>query len=223
VESRVDPAFRVLEEIEADVLKVRVIDALLDRRSAEDPTEFAEFGHNFNMPISDTLLQAYEEVLSQGGDLDRPETLLPPEAEARDHLLRMAGILAEFHVQYRAEKDRLSALDFTDLEQRASMLLQDDALAREAGGRFDEILVDEYQDTSLVQAGIIERLVSAGGARLFVVGDPKQSIYAFRSARPENFQEAIVRARALGSDGAVIELVEDFRSRPEILRKSWQR
>src|ERR1035438_1257755 len=142
---------------------------------------------------------------------------MPPATEARDHLLRMAGILAEFHTQYRAEKDRLSALDFTDLEQRAWALLQDDALAAEAGKRFDEILVDEYQDTSRLQAGIIERIVNAGGARLFVVGDPKQSIYAFRNARPENFQEAIARAHALGSDGAVIELVEDFRSRPEIL------
>jgi ATP-dependent exoDNAse (exonuclease V) beta subunit len=227
VESRVDPAFRVLEELEADVLKVRVIDALLNRMIEEDPLEFEEFSRHFNMPTNDVLLQAYEEVLSQGGDLKNPESLLPPEKDAREHLLRIARILVEFHIQYRAEKDRLSALDFADLEQRAWTLLQDDALAAEVAGRFDEILVDEYQDTSRLQAGIVERIVAAGeskgetrldGAgktRLFVVGDPKQSIYAFRNARPENFQEAIERARA--SHGEVIELVEDFRSGPEIL------
>jgi ATP-dependent exoDNAse (exonuclease V) beta subunit len=215
VEARVDPAFRVLEELEADVLKVRVIDVLLNRLSEEDPIEFEEFSRHFNMPTDDVLLQAYEEVLSQGGDWENPESLLPPEKDARGHLLRIARILVEFHRQYRAEKDRLSALDFADLEQRAWTLLQDDALAAEAAGRFDEILVDEYQDTSRLQAGIVERIVTAGKTRLFVVGDPKQSIYAFRNARPENFQEAIERARASG--GEVIELVEDFRSRPEIL------
>ncbi len=217
VESRVDPAFRVLEELEADVLKVRVMDALLNRMSEEEPVEFEEFSRHFNVSTNDALLQVYEEVLSQGGDLTNPENLLPAEADAREHLRRIAGILVKFHDQYRVEKDRLSALDFEDLERRAFSLLQSDSLAAEVAGRFDEILVDEYQDTSRLQAGIIERIVTAGKTRLFVVGDPKQSIYAFRNARPENFTEAMARARAAGPDGAVIELVEDFRSRPEIL------
>ncbi|SRR5579871_675278 len=215
VEARVDPAFRVLEEFETDVLKVRTMDELLDQMARSESAEFEEFSRHFNKSMCDTLILAYEEARAQGASFDHAEDLLPADGPGSAQLVRIAKLLVHFHSRYSTEKDRLSALDFDDLEYRAWELLKDDTLAARAGGRFTEILVDEYQDTSRLQAAMIERLVAAGGARLFVAGDPKQSIYAFRGARPENFTEAIRRTRDEG--GVVIDLVEDFRSRPEVL------
>ena len=216
VEARVDPGLRVLEEIEADVMKQRVMDALLDRIASADPTGFSELAlHVRGRSIAETLLNGYREVAAQGGNLDDPKNLLPINDHAMfEHVERVAQTLCLFHAAYRREKDSLSALDFDDLEIRVARLLESDVIAATIGRQYDEILVDEYQDTSRLQAGIVERIVTAGGARLFVVGDPKQSIYSFRNARTENFDEAIARAEACN---AAIDLVEDFRSRPEVL------
>ncbi len=214
VESRVDPAFRVLEEIEADVLKQRVMDSVLDALSENEPLEFAQIAlHVKGRSPAETLLQGYAEVLAQGGGFGDPKLLMPDnDFVMYEHVLRVATTLCRFHASYQREKQLLSALDFDDLEQRVRRLLEDDAIAGAIARRFDEILVDEYQDTSLAQAAIIKRIADSGKARWFVVGDPKQSIYAFRNARPENFAEAIAEA-----GDAAIDLVEDFRSRPEVL------
>jgi len=214
VESRSDPAFRVFEEIEADVLKSRLMDELLDHIAATEPVDFAELAlHVKGRSLVETLLTGYRQVVSQGGNLEHYESLLPIENRVMpEHVERVARTLCRFHAAYRSEKDRLSALDFDDLESRITELLGNDAIAGAVGRQYDEILVDEFQDTSRRQAEIVLKLAEVGAARLFVVGDPKQSIYGFRNARRENFDEAITQA-----GDAAIDLVEDFRSRPEVL------
>jgi superfamily I DNA/RNA helicase len=64
-------------------------------------------------------------------------------------------------------------------------MMQDASLAAEIGAQFDQVLVDEYQDTNRVQAGILKQL-RPDGAGLTVVGDDAQAIYAFRAATVEN-------------------------------------
>ncbi len=83
---------------------------------------------------------------------------------------------------YQRELRRAQALDFTDLIALPVSLMDEDTSARERwSGRFDYVLVDEFQDTNPLQMRLIEHL-AAGSGNLFVVGDDDQSIYGWRGA-----------------------------------------
>jgi ATP-dependent helicase/nuclease subunit A len=128
---------------------------------------------------------------------------------------------------FRRLRRERGALDFGDLLLSARDLLRDHAEARrEFQRRFTPILVDEFQDTDPIQAEVLlyltgrqieerdwRRLDPVPGS-LFVVGDPKQSIYRFRRADIETYDR--VRERIVASGGRVLKLTTNFRSCPEI-------
>ena len=134
----------------------------------------------------------------------------------------MCDILKKLDREFFKEKLSRGILDFSDLEQLTLKLLikREDGkvvftnTAREIASRFDEILVDEYQDTNPAQ-DMIFRAVSRNETNLFMVGDVKQSIYSFRQARPELFTG--MSERCTPFDGvnfpARIILGRNFRSR----------
>ena len=156
---------------------------------------------------------------------DSGEDLL---ADLRTVYPAMRGLFAlvrDFEEAYAAEKARRGLVDFSDLEHMAVRLLvgedgQPSELARQWSGRYDEIMVDEYQDTNEVQNAIFSAL-SRDGTNLFMVGDVKQSIYRFRLADPTIFLgkyrsfKPYSEARE-GEERRVI-LSRNFRSRPEVL------
>ena len=119
-------------------------------------------------------------------------------------------------------KHARSVLDFDDLLIRARRLLRDRTALDDLRARYRFILVDEFQDTDPLQAEIIMLLAAAPGAagtepepgKLFVVGDPKQSIYRFRGADVEVYQR--VRDMIAGS-GQPISITQNFRSLPGIV------
>ncbi|MBX6351628.1 MAG: UvrD-helicase domain-containing protein, partial [Clostridia bacterium] len=113
------------------------------------------------------------------GELASEAAAVAPHAET---LLRLA---ADFAERYEEAKRELAALDFADLEQLTLRLLRDPAVGPELGARFDEVLVDEYQDINACQDAILTSFARRG--RLFLVGDVKQSIYRFRLAEPSLF------------------------------------
>ena len=139
-----------------------------------------------------------------------------------------------FLTRYRAEKAAHGHLDFDDLIERTARLLSENSMAQwvlfRLDGGIDHILVDEAQDTSPAQWQVIQRLTdeftSGQGARdqnrsLFVVGDPKQSIYSFQGA-----DIAVFEARRAGFAAGfaavenpmqVLELRHSFRSSTAIL------
>jgi ATP-dependent helicase/nuclease subunit A len=126
-------------------------------------------------------------------------------------LLQLA--LQRIDQAYRARKRSASALDFSDLEEFAVELLESNAEVRtETVARFDEVLMDELQDTNRVQWRLVELVKS----RLYAVGDINQSIYGFRHADPEVFAE--YRDGLLQAGSHVEELRDNYRSRPEILQ-----
>jgi ATP-dependent exoDNAse (exonuclease V) beta subunit len=128
-----------------------------------------------------------------------------------DDLLRLA--LDRMAAIYSESKRRESALDFGDLEELTVRLLEADSdLRAKTAGRFDEILMDELQDTNPLQWRLVELI----RRRFFGVGDLNQSIYGFRHAEPRLFQE--YRARVAAGGGHVDDLRDNYRSRPEILR-----
>ncbi len=120
--------------------------------------------------------------------------------------------LQEFDCAYRIKKSVESFVDFTDLEEKTIRLLKSNEYIRdEIRDRFKFILVDEFQDTSRLQKSIIDLI--RGKGNLFVVGDEKQSIYGFRNAEVEIFQEM---QRGVDPESLIC-LSENFRSRPQIL------
>ena len=143
-------------------------------------------------------------------------------APAMQALLRLC---LAFDERYSRDKRRQSLLDYADLEHLAAQLLTEPdgsptALAHEIAGRYDEIMVDEYQDVSPVQE-LIFRAISRGDENRFLVGDVKQSIYRFRLADPNIFTGKYDRfplyTEASGGQARKILLRENFRSRREII------
>ena len=146
----------------------------------------------------------------------------------------LRGFVGAFHARYSAAKLRRGWLDFDDLLSKARDLLADPAVAPwvlwKLDGGIDHVLVDEAQDTSPVQWELIEALVremTAGeGAErpdrsLFVVGDPKQSIYGFQGADPEGFartrDDLGRRMTAAGETVHDVPLLHSFRSAGAVL------
>jgi DNA helicase II / ATP-dependent DNA helicase PcrA len=96
-----------------------------------------------------------------------------------------AGELKRLFAAYVEAKQQQNVLDYDDLLLYWAQMVSDRALAEEIGGRFDHVMVDEYQDTNRLQSSILLAL-KPGGAGLTVVGDDAQSIYSFRAATVRN-------------------------------------
>ncbi|SAI56421.1 DNA helicase II [Bordetella ansorpii] len=121
--------------------------------------------------------------------------------------------LVEIYQLYEAQCQREGVVDFAELLLRAYELLSRNAPVREHyQRRFQHILVDEFQDTNVLQYKWL-RLLAGGGARIFAVGDDDQSIYAFRGANVGNMAD-FERDYA---HGTVIRLEQNYRSYGHIL------
>lgn len=142
------------------------------------------------------------------------------------------GVLVDltlaFMKLYREKKKEKNILDFGDLEHYALEILikhteekdeRTDA-ARELSKKFAEIMIDEYQDSNLVQEKLLTSVskMEDGIYNIFMVGDVKQSIYRFRLARPDLFMEKFkTYPQEEGMDCLRIDLHKNFRSRAEVL------
>ncbi len=129
---------------------------------------------------------------------------------------------------YTERKENAAVLDFDDLLQRAHALVTTNDVVRAAiGGRFAQILVDEFQDTDPIQASILFSISARSmpvrwqdadlrDGALFVVGDPKQSIYAFRGADIDSYNRAKQAIARLGHN-RIIHIGANFRSQSGII------
>ena len=141
----------------------------------------------------------------------------------------LAGLASDLSRKYNGKKAKKSILDFNDLEHLCLELLTDtdeegrlvpSQTAISYRERFAEVMVDEYQDSNLVQETIIQMISRhhVGKPNVFMVGDVKQSIYRFRQARPELFMEKYnTYSMEKGSLYRKILLYRNFRSRREVL------
>lgn len=140
----------------------------------------------------------------------------------------LSGLVSDFGERYRLQKVSKGWLDFSDLEHYCLRILRhpDSApgelrpsdAALEYRRQFDEVLLDEYQDTNTVQETIVRLIARENPGNRFMVGDVKQSIYRFRLAEPGLFLE---KYRTYGDDfggaGLRIDLARNFRSRREVV------
>ncbi|WP_044479334.1 helicase-exonuclease AddAB subunit AddA [Paenibacillus antibioticophila] len=140
----------------------------------------------------------------------------------------LAELVIEFGERYKKEKMERGWLDFSDLEHYCLQILRHpdstpamtmpSEAAREYQLQYEEVLLDEYQDTNTVQEDIVRLIARQSPGNRFMVGDVKQSIYRFRLAEPGLFLE---KYRSYGGDftgsGLRIDLARNFRSRREVV------
>jgi ATP-dependent DNA helicase UvrD/PcrA len=118
--------------------------------------------------------------------------------------------------RYVEAKQRQNVLDYDDLLLYFAQMMQEPELAAEIAGRFDHLLVDEYQDTNRLQGEIVLSL-RPGGRGLTVVGDDAQSIYSFRAATVRNILEF---PEAFDPPAKLMTLDQNYRSTKPILAAS---
>ncbi len=137
------------------------------------------------------------------------------------------NLVIEFSNKFAIRKKEKNIVDFNDIEHFAlNILLKIDEngriyesdVAKKYKEKFEEIAIDEYQDSNLVQEYILKSV--SKGNNIFMVGDVKQSIYKFRQARPELFLEKYATYKLKGepiTTGMKIQLFKNFRSRENVL------
>lgn len=162
-----DPQFSVLDRADAadliDVLRQELGFARKEQRFPRKDTCLSIYSHRVNTrrPLAQCLAEAFPWCAQWHDDL----TLL--------------------YRAYVERKRRDSLLDYDDLLLYWHIMMSEPAFAARVGARFDHVLVDEYQDTNSLQAGILKAM-KPDGAGVAVVGDDAQAIYSFRAAEVGN-------------------------------------
>jgi ATP-dependent helicase/nuclease subunit A len=129
----------------------------------------------------------------------------------------LVEVIRKIERRLNDEKRKLAVLSFDDLEITALNLLRSrEDVRRRIADRYRYYLVDEFQDTNALQQELVDLLALGNGrANLFVVGDPKQSIYGFRGADVNVFNT--ITAKILDIGGIEAPLRANFRSRPQLI------
>ena len=141
---------------------------------------------------------------------------------------QLTELVKQFHARFTEQKREKAIVDFSDLEHYCLRLLVDETstidkpvpskVAKQLKSEFSELLVDEYQDTNLVQETILTLISDQiGPGNMFMVGDVKQSIYRFRHAEPSLFIQKYKHFASDESAGKRIDLARNFRSREHVL------
>ncbi|WP_312471102.1 ATP-dependent helicase [Brucella sp.] len=159
-------------------------------------------------PTKGTCLAIYSRVVNAESSIGEILKLAYPWAIGWEEELK------QLFAAYVDAKQAQNVLDYDDLLLYWAQMVSDPELAQDIGGRFDHVLVDEYQDTNRLQASILLAL-KPDGQGLTVVGDDAQSIYSFRAATVRNildFPEAFAPKPA-----DIITLDRNYRSTQPIL------
>lgn len=186
--------------------------SILDRADAEDLLDLVRedlgLSHaKSRFPKKSTCLAIYSYSVNARKGLEAALTnAFPWCLEWQAELTRLFGA-------YVDAKQAQNALDYDDLLLYWSHMMQVPRIASEVAGRFDHILVDEYQDTNALQASILLGL-SPTGAGLTVVGDDAQAIYSFRSATVRNILDF---PRQFEPPAATLMLEQNYRASAPIL------
>ncbi len=195
---------------------------------------------NRDKSVSKELAEYVKEIRKQTkgflGEIQKNYFFQSPEEMVEDLKLGKASVeelvylVEEFACAFEGEKRRKNLIDFGDMEQLALRILMEEkdgepkpsAVAREYQKRFKEVMIDEYQDSNLIQEAILTSVstVSLGNYNIFMVGDVKQSIYRFRLSRPELFMEKYDTYDLEDGEKQRIDLHKNFRSRKEVLNST---
>lgn len=196
-----------------------------------DSVEKAELTNILSLPVTE-MREAVSDFKGTKKPIDISDSikeifsLFPKDIDVAQRIVRdvigkeaiaLLSLAERFLEIMNNKKNALSMYSFADIERFTYQLLDNSESARkEMQNRFDEILIDEYQDTNALQDGIFEMLTN--GKNMFMVGDMKQSIYRFRGSEPLVFRN---KQDTYKTDADYKErkiyLKENFRSRTEVL------
>lgn len=193
-----------------------------DLRAVDTIRENATVAHvvKKKWPDPDLYNRVRDEFETLRKQIDDASPMLNPDEaitrEAAEAALRFARLATEARRSYAESKRASGRLDFNDLQLACRRLLRRNRRVREElANSIDVILVDEFQDTDPIQDEVLRLLAGPEltNGRIFLVGDEKQSIYRFRGARPELFEQLRQRLNESGR----MSLTENFRSAPGVL------
>lgn len=185
-------------------------------------TEKREQVKEMRQRVKDLIASVSEKYFS-----GTPESWLEDCRKADAALEELVRLTLLFWERLDEKKREKNLLDFGDMEHMALRILlrvQEDgsiapsSTALEYRNEFDEILIDEYQDSNLVQEYLLQSISGEDDGRFnrFMVGDVKQSIYKFRLARPELFMEKFDTYQKEKSNCIRVDLKQNFRSRRQV-------
>lgn len=171
-------------------------------------------------PLADAYNEERKSQFAKLGQLADQITVLDYQERYHEDTCDLAKIfqtfMSDFVEAYRERKRQENAFEFADISHYTIEILENFPQVREAyQERFHEVMVDEYQDTNHIQERMLELL--SNGHNRFMVGDIKQSIYRFRQADPQIFNEKFQRYAQNPQEGKLILLKENFRSSSEVL------
>jgi len=171
-------------------------------------------------PLADAYNEERKSQFAKLGQLADQITILDYQERYHGDIWELAKtfqtFMSDFVEAYRERKRDENAFEFADISHYTIEILEKFPQVRDAyQERFHEVMVDEYQDTNHIQERMLELL--SNGHNRFMVGDIKQSIYRFRQADPQIFNEKFQRYAHNPQEGKLILLKENFRSSSEVL------
>lgn len=162
--------------------------------------------------------------LAAGYFSTKAENLIAEEKLVYPMMKVLCDLTIDFMDAFEAAKRKINRVDFNDVEHLALSILVDEQgnqtdFAKECQKQYREIMIDEYQDSNLLQEYILTAISTCGEGKnnIFMVGDVKQSIYRFRLARPDMFVEKYNQYSLEDSAKQKILLDANFRSRAQVL------
>lgn len=154
-------------------------------------------------------IKKYIKNIKDNFNFENIEELKREICENKKYLGKFFEIIKKFNIEYFKEKQKRNAYEFYDIEDFALILLKDSDILNYVNNKYKYIFVDEYQDTNDIQEEILNKICLKSTE--IMVGDVKQSIYAFRECNPKIFLN-----KMQGKD-KLINLNENFRSNKVIL------
>jgi ATP-dependent helicase/nuclease subunit A len=181
-------------------------------KSKEYDEDTAEWVKQLSLPLKSdvTRMKKHFENLFA----DDTEALFKAMRETRTSIETIVKVTQSYRLKISRYQFNEHLFDFNDIMHLAIVLLEkNDDIRLNLQAKTNEIMVDEYQDTNDLQEYLVSLIANHN---VFMVGDAKQSIYGFRNANPINFIQKY-HAYKQGFDGIAIDLVDNFRSRKEVI------
>ncbi len=217
---------RLLEATDYETLNQELKQVAFDRLASIRKKEIDQEKKAYVTGVRDRVKKAVSK-LSDLYSFESPDEVLSDIQGTKEAVAMLLDLAGEYARRYQEKKQEKNLVDFNDLEHYALEILlkqEDDQripsdAADELSKQFEEILVDEYQDSNDVQEALISSISRErfGTPNVFMVGDVKQSIYQFRLARPQLFLDKYEAYSKEEGKYQKIELHQNFRSRDEVL------